>query len=226
MPPYLNQPGQKVRALQPGTPEYLLGSWNQDVATTKMWVSKVALASDVATLTVQVTRGPIPAVGSMITVTGTQTGGGEFNVTRVALTAVTIDAGTGAGTVSFALSHSDVAAVTDGGTATVDTPEIADALVAGSSCPAWLAQELAGRTLGALVNFPSKPTAATVNLQYAIHDIDHEYQDVDVVSSVAGGTVTAGTLRFPTAAPGFYRFNVSALTAGGGSPTIAAKLLV
>ena len=224
MPPYLNRPGQKVRALQPGTPEYLLGSWNQDVATTKMWVSKVALASDVATLTVQVTRGPIPAAGSMITVRGTQTGSGEFNVTRVALTAVTIAAGTGAGTVSFALVQSDVAAVTDGGTATVDTREIPETVAAGSSCPAFLAAERlnANSTLGAIVLFPTAPTDATVKLEWALRDIDSEYQAVGTVATVTAGTMAGGSL-WTNPAPGFYRFNLSNVTAGSG--TIVAKLI-
>lgn len=224
MPSYLNQPGQKVKALQPGVPEYLYGSWNSDVETTKMLVSQVALTADVATLTVAVVRGNLPAVGSLVSVSGTQTGGGEFNVTRAPLTAVAINASTGIGTISYALTAANVATTPDAGVALVDTPEIPDVLANGSSVPAAPQPETvaAQRTMAALVLFPTVPTDATVTLQFALRDIDSEYQKLGTVATVAASAVTPGTLQYPAPAAGFYRFNVSGLTGAG---TIVAKLL-
>jgi len=227
MPPYLTTPGQKVRALMPGTPEYLYGSYAQDQATTKMWVSEVSLTSDVATLNVQVARGPIPAMGSLVTVRDTQTEGGEFNVTRAPLTAVSISivGGQAVGTISYALSQTNVAATTDGGSAVVDTPEVPEAVAAGSSVPAFLAADriAAGGALGAIVKFPVLPADAVVDLQWAIHDVDGEYVKGDTVATVANGELTVGNTQFAAVAPGFYRFHLSGVTAGSG--TIVAKLL-
>jgi len=228
MPLTTNTPTQKVRQLMPGTPEYLLGSFNADVEITQMLVSKVALASDVATLTVQVTRGNIPAAGSLVTVTGTKTSSGLFNVNRVALSNVTIDASSGAGTISFALSHADVAQTSDAGLAVVDTPEVGEAVTAGTSVLAQTQPETMGplRTLAAMVSFPTLPTAATVKVVWAVsqQDVINGPIVLGTVATVAAGVLTMGTTTYAAPAGGFLAFQVSGVTAGSG--TIVAKLLM
>ena len=308
MPPYLNQPGDRVRALMPGTPEYLYGSWNQDTSITRMLVSSVKLAAGTATLGVAVVGGNIPAVGSLLSVTGTQTDGGVFNVTRAPLTGVTIDAVTGVGTVTFALTDDDglatltandggsgwsvhdtftvaggtggvgsvatldgdavataavaakgygyadataavatavapstgidltvnvtvgaaaIPATADAGVAYVDTPEIGETVATGSSVPAYLGSEYFGgpRTLGAIATFPvATGLTVTVMLEWAVRDVDSEYESLGTVTSVADGTITPGTVQYAAAGAGFYRFNCSDVTLGDG--TIVAKLLV
>ena len=74
----------------------------------------VALENNVASIGVTLqSGGPAlnlsPRVGSKMGVKGTQTNGGLFNVDPAVVTAVTYDASTGVGTVSFTLEGADVA---------------------------------------------------------------------------------------------------------------------
>lgn len=229
MPPYNSAPGNPQSLLTSGVPAYCFGSFNDRVDNTKMQVTNVAITSNVATLTVAIHRGNIPAVGSLISVQGVPTSSGAFNVTQVPLTGVTIDAVTGIGTVTFALTHADVVSVASSGTARVQVPEVAEALVNGSSVawsvPVQSAIPDQGRALKAAVSFPSIPTTATVTLQEAIFNQDSEFQDMATVASVTAGTVTGNqTTVGPT--PGrFYRLHASSVT-GGTSPTIIGKLLI
>src|SRR5271166_3895728 len=117
MPPYQIQPivGSPAPMIQPGIPAYSFGSWKATKPVVRMAITKVAITSNVATLTVQILEGYIPAVGDLISVFATATSAPLFNVTNLALTAVSITATTGAGTVTFALTHADVTAVADVG---------------------------------------------------------------------------------------------------------------
>ena len=126
MPNYPTNPLAAIPLALPGTPVYAFGSFNDRVSPTKMGISNVALTTNVATLTVQVYEGNIPAVGSLITVQGTQNSAGLFNVVNVALTGVTINAITGAGTVTFALTHANVGSAADSGIAIVPQPFVGE----------------------------------------------------------------------------------------------------
>ena len=109
MPAYIVSPLDGIPPmLLPGIPGYFFGSLPSG-PTARMLVTSVTIAGDVATLGVEMVEGNIPAVGSLISVRGTQTASGAANVSNVALSAVSINAQTGVGTVSFALSHADVA---------------------------------------------------------------------------------------------------------------------
>lgn len=94
MPAYANNPFTPPQLVQKGVPCYLLGSLNFHQANTRMLVTNSALTSNVATLTVQIVEGEIPAIGSLISVQQTQAGSGAFNVSRAAITAVSITAAT------------------------------------------------------------------------------------------------------------------------------------
>jgi len=122
MPKYSASPFNAIQMALPGRPAYVWGGFNDSVAPTKMLVTNVALTTNVATLNVTVVEGNIPAVGSFITVTGTQQASGSFNVTAVALASVTINATTGIGTVTFALTHANVTSIADAGIAIVPQP--------------------------------------------------------------------------------------------------------
>ncbi len=226
MPQYQNNPFQPVRALQAGVPEYLYGSFAADVAPTRMLVSQVEIVSDVATLTVTVTDGNTPAVGSLISVHGTQTGSGEFNVNRVPLTAVSISVATGVGTVSFALTGSNVGPVADAGVAVVDTPEVGDTLAAGSSvaCTPLYQQTVPTglRTISASCSFPTIPTGVTVSLQGANENIDSQYTTIGSVATVVSGAVTASQAVFTGVGYRFYRLYTSGLT---GTGSIVGKVV-
>ena len=214
MPAFSASPNFKGPLLLPGTPLYLWGSYNDKVSPTSMQISNVALTSNVATLTVQVYSGNIPAVGSLITVTGTQNTSGLFNVTNVALTGVTINATTGAGTVTFALTHANVVSAADAGTAIVPVPVVLEAVptagaTTGSSifCALPVVGNGAGLTaIGWDVGFDQAATA-TVNIQYSY---DPNHSDTSFLTS---DTLNFSASQFANAtesgvAPLFVRFNL------------------
>jgi hypothetical protein len=214
--------------LIPGQVAYLLGSWPSDVAPTRLAVSSVAVATDVCTLGVTVTEGNIPSVGSLITVQGTATQSGAANVTNVALTGVTINATTGVGTVTFALTASDVSTTADGGVAYVPQPELGETVANGYSVPVGLPYTVpqdAGQGLEAIgceVNFPTLPTACVVSLQGAqTNTPSTQWQTVIAnVVTVSAGSAAYGTTQV-TGKWGFLRY---AITGTSGSGKIVAKI--
>src|ERR1035438_2878575 len=117
MPAYSNNPLQAIALALPGTPVYVWGSLSDRISPTKMTVSNVALTSNVATLTVQVIEGNVPIAGQLVTVQGTQAVSGAFNVTAIAIASATINATTGAGTITYALVHANVTSAADSGLA-------------------------------------------------------------------------------------------------------------
>src|SRR6202000_481148 len=118
--------------LQDGVPLYLFGSFNNHQGNTVINVSQVALASNVATITGQIVSGEVPAVGSPVSISQTVTGSGQFNVNRAAVTAVSFN-NSGFGTLSYALTASNVTAVADFGQAIVEVAEVPETLAAGHS---------------------------------------------------------------------------------------------
>jgi hypothetical protein len=106
MPAYNKTPfAAAVKLLYAGVCEYLFGSWPQDKSPTQMYVTSVAVTGNVATVGVVVYGGDAPAVGSLLSIQGTQSNGGIFNVTNAVLTGVTLNSA-GVGTVTFAFSAS------------------------------------------------------------------------------------------------------------------------
>lgn len=232
MPAYDKSAVHKVLALVAGIPGYVFGSWPLDVSPLEFLITKVQLTTNVATITGLVIHGDIPLVGALLTVRQTQTAAGAFNVKGIAISAVSINANTGAGTISYALTHAgDVALTNDAGKAEAQVAETSEALVNGASIPVTMPVQDpktdSARTVSVAVAFPSLPTTATVDLQYAIFDQDSEYIKFGAtVATVAGGAVTAGPLeQFTLNMSRFYRLNVSNVT-GGTLPTITAKILV
>ncbi len=230
MPYMTDNPTQKVAQLVPGQAAYAFGTYNYDVAPSRMQILNVALSgSNVATLTVQVIEGPIPTVGSLISVTQTQTSGGIFNVNRATVTAVNISSG-GNGTISYALTGSTIATTADAGTAIVDTPENADALVNGYSIPIALqaqpAQNQGGRFLSIWVSFPSLPTTCTVTLYGAMMNEKVAYVTTGVTAAtVSGGAQsTAQLIQVAAGVWNYLCFVVTSVT-GGTNPTLIAKIL-
>lgn len=239
MPAYDNSPFKPIpRLLIPGQNSYLWGSWKQDASPSKFQVHSVAIAADVATVVGVVTEGEIPLVGSLISIRGTQTSSGAFNVTNAVLTAVTFVPATSGITVTFALTAANVATTADAGLAIIPQPEVPETLVAGASiaCTPQNNETFleVGRLLSTTVTFPTLPTAATVVLQGANFDVDSEYTAIATVATVAagaqstpkvtevqnngGGTTTAinSPVNFR-----FYRFFTSGIT---GTGTIIARI--
>lgn len=223
MPTY-NSPITKVLLAQKGLATYLFGSFNAHQGDTVMLVNNVALTTNVATLTVQITAGEIPTVGSLITVQQTQSTSGLFNVVRAKLTGVTIVAATGAGTVTFALTHADVVTAADTGSAVVEVPEVGETVAAVKSVPCIFDAPHGSSqfTITTAVTFTTLPTAMTVSLQVALRDVDSEYSTIGTAAVVAGTAYTQGPTSGFTLQKGmYYRFIGSGLTLGSGAGMVA-----
>lgn len=219
---YSSSPFAPVTLLQPGKPEYVWGSFNDRVPNTRLQVSNVALTTNVATLTVLVLEGPIPAVGSLITVQGTQSTSGLFNVTNVALTGVTIDATSGAGTLTFALTHADVVSAPNSGGAIVQTPVVMEAVTtATASKPVDQPQAAPALTgFSAEAFFSAAPAAAVVAVQVADRNIDAAYQTVDTLTFTGTQTILRSDQAGLT--PLFIRLLLVSHT---GAETLAGRIL-
>jgi hypothetical protein len=223
-PAYSNNPLTKVKLALPGYATYFWGSLSDTISPTKMTISQVALASNVATLTVQVIEGNVPVAGQLVTVTGTQTSSGEFNVTAVAIASVSINATTGAGTITYALTGSNVSATADSGLAVAPqapTYEAPGTLPQNSQAIALpMAQDgksISGHSVEVL--WASGTSAGTVNVQYT--DDNSNGGDWQTVSSI----VYPNTRYDPAGLSAqFVRLNIPS---GGltGATTIAARLL-
>lgn len=218
MPFYNKSPfAAAVKLLYAGVVEYLFGSWPQNKSATQMYVTSVAIAANVATLGVTVYGGDVPAVGSLISVQGTQTGAGEFNVANAALTAVSLNSA-GVGTVTFALVGANVATTPDAGIALVPQPIQMEAIAAGASIPVAMSNNSYGgdldRTVTAQAIFGTLPTAATIMLQGAMFNEDAAFQNVGTIATVAGSAVTANGVTV-IANWLFYRAIISGLTGAG-----------
>lgn len=225
MPSYINSPYQTPKLIMKGVPCYLFGKYNYHQSPTQMLVTNITGSGSTATLAVQITGGEIPLVGSLISVLQTQTSGGAFNVSRALVTGVPINSTTGAGTITFA-SATSVASTPDTGSAIVDVPEIGEtptdvaSIAACNQAPEGDSQF----TVTTAVTFAGGvlPTAITVSLQAALHDVDSEYTTIGVAAVVAGGVWSSGPLAHYTLEKGsFYRFLISGLTIGSATGIVA-----
>ena len=233
MPPFAaTSLNNKINLLTPGQNAYCYGSFDDRSAQTRMTVTNVSLTTNVATLTVTVLEGNIPAVGSLISTRAIPNNSGAFNVTNSTLTGVTIDGTSGTGTVTFALTHADVVSAGASGEAIVETPENSEVIVNGSSI-AWClpmqpSQLNQGRAITAVVGYPAPPTTARVDLQENAGPNpfdDSAYVTLGTVSSVAASVVSPfnpNNFTQTVVCGRFYRLHVSTLA---GSGTIIGKLL-
>ena len=226
MPAYQNSPFQQPKLLMKGVPCYLFGSFSQLVGNTTLAISNVALATNVATVTVQKIQGPMPVVGGYISIVNTTSTTGLFNVNRAIITVVNISATTGAGTISFALTHADVGSVANSGTAIVEPAEVGETIAAQASQAAVVAAPWGDSqfTLPFAVTFSGGvlPTAVTATLQVAIKNIDSEYTNTTSVVTVATTAYSTGPVVQATLQRGYcYRVNLSGLTAGSATGIVA-----
>jgi hypothetical protein len=225
MPLYTNSAFQLPVLATKGVAVYLLGSFDYKIGNSRLFLTNSALTTNVATVTVQQIVGPLPVVGGLISIVNSTAGGGVLNVDRAIITAVNINTTTGAGTISFALTNANIAAVADGGTVIVEPGEVPEVLVNNSFSIATLIQAPEGDsqfTVPFSVTFPTLPTAATVSLQGALRDNNAEYVTLITAGAVAAGAQTFGPFGEATLQRGYlYRFAVTGLT---GTGTVVAKL--
>jgi hypothetical protein len=225
MPQFVNSPFSKPQLLQNGVPAYLLGSFSQQVGNTHLALINDAIASNVATITATFLNGPLPVVGSLVSIINSANSTGAFNVQRVAIASVSYNATTNVMTLTFPLTGTNQSATADGGSVTVEPAEVGETLVNNSYSVACTVQAPEGDsqfTLPIAVTFPTLPTAVTVSLQWAIKSQNAEFTTLQTVATVAAGAQTVGPMGYTTLQRGYvYRFAVSGLT---GSGTIVAKI--
>jgi len=195
-----------------------------------MSISAVAITSNVATLTVQILEGPVPVVGALISVQGTQTatsgGAPNFNVTNIALASVSgISTTTGAGTLTYALTSSNISTTTDSGMAIVTPPITYDTLPGSATAGQQFAVssgQLAiegQKGISWFTSYTGGPSGVTVNLQGSDVDSDAFYTTVDSSTNTAGESRSVGNINYL-----FYRIQASG--SGGTTPGIAAGITV
>jgi len=222
MPAYSNDPTVAVALALPGIPVYVWGSLSDRIAPSRMTISNVALTSNVATLTVQVIEGNIPAIGQNVTVRGTQQASGAFNVTAVAITGVTINAVSGAGTITFALTLANVGSVADSGLATAPQAITFEAVSTNeNSVPVALPMAQDGKSLSgfsAEVVWASGTSAGGVDVQCT--DDNSNGGDWQTVS-----TITWPNTRYDPAGLSAQFVRLSLSTALTGASTIAGRIL-
>jgi hypothetical protein len=223
LPPYIATPAgnSPVPMLLRGVPGYAFGSFARTQQNTLLQVTAVARTGGTATLTVTVREGNIPAVGSLLTTTGLATS--AFNVTNQALTAVSITASTGQGTIQFSLAGT-TSTTPDAGQGYVPVPEVGETLANGTS-QAFAVQEVPegddnGLTITWATAYPSAPSTVTMALQGAIDNIDSQYATLDSSTNASGETRYITLTRFR-----FLRVVASNVT-GGTLPTSVVKILV
>lgn len=211
------------RLLQPGVPAYAFGSKNPNLPTVRMAITNVALTSNVATYSVTMLEGNIPAAGDLASVTGTSTQSGAFNITATALASVSIDATTGIGTVTLALTHANVGSIAQSGLMTVAVPEVPELLSGATKSQAFAVQAAKGQGRGISWAYtcPSQPGSLSVQLEGAINDEDAEYTLIGTAL-----TTTSGYNEVFATAPenvNFVRINATTFSAGT-NPSIIAKI--
>ena len=185
----------------------------------------VTSSGSAGSVTVQINQGPIPLVGDLLTVINTAQQSGLFNVTRAVITATNINAATGTGTISYALTGTNQSLTADPGSFISEPGESSEALVNNSFSVPVTVQAPQGDsqfTLPVSITFPTLPTAVTVSIQAAIRDIAAEYTTLGTVAVVAASAQTVGPFGQVTLQRGFvYRLAVTGLS---GSGTITAKV--
>lgn len=233
MPPYIPPAvNPNVQQAVPGLVSYLWGSFNDDVAPTRMTVTSVQLTSPTAQVTGIVIEGQIPTVGQLVSIRGAVPS--YFNVTNAKITAVSASANPDAGvyTISFALTNSNIPTTNSPGLAIAPQVEIGEAVVAGASQQAALQANVnpaQGRSIRFDTSFPVSQGSVLVVAQSADLDIDSEYQDLGPIAQLTGGVLASGlttsSVIFTGITAGFVRA-INRNLAGVGAARIVTKVLV
>lgn len=216
----------------PAKPAYFFGKLPVTTDDTYARISSVTVLSNVATVVGTIFRGNIPAVGNQISIQGTTSNGGIFNVTAAIITSFSGVPTTGVYSISFALANANIAVTADSGMALIPIAEVPETCANGTSVAIYVPsnelRDLGQKSITVATTFPSLPTTATVTLYSAINNVQAavpEWTSMGVVATVASGAQTVGPLvTFATPAGRFFRVVVSGVT-GGTTPTIVVKMV-
>jgi len=251
-------PHSILRAGNNPWPMYLfgqIGGANQSLQVPFLYkVTNVALTSNVATISVSLIsgggpapyplQGSIPAVGAKMGVQGTTAASGAFNVDPATITAVSF-ASAASGTISFALTHANVASAADIGTVVVQPYEYPDLVVSGSASQPFAVTSTPdesdnSRSIFAEAKwYGTMPSAATVVLQVANVDDDSRYYTIenaqgvlgsgtvaasDALATIAGSAVTQSGAEYSFIIGKFIRAKVLSITGGDGTTGIVVTI--
>jgi hypothetical protein len=225
---YSSSPFTPVVALIPGSIRFSYGKRNDRTPPTRMSIQSVAITSNVATLAVTIIDGAIPIVGALASIQGTQTatsgGGSNFNLTNVSITGVSISTTTGIGTITFALTSTNIATTTDGGQVVVPQTIIKDTLPGTAAAGQQFAIQsmTAGNKqhgLSWFTQYTGSPASVTAQLQIADIDEDANYTTIDTSTATSGETRSVGNVT-----ANFVRIRMA--STGGTSPTCAAGVVL
>src|ERR1700676_3832208 len=109
MPNYLNSAFAPLPEVAiPAVPAYFFGASSSNADDTYMRVSSVAITTNVATVVGTIFRGNVPTVGDEISIIGTTSNAGIFNVQSAIITAVSGVQSTGVYSISFALVNANI----------------------------------------------------------------------------------------------------------------------
>lgn len=214
--PYQNSAPSSPKAIlvSAGSRTYLLGSQAPNGGT--MHVTSVSIATDVATVGVSSFEGALPIVGTPVTIRGTVSGSGEFNATDAVITSVTLDA-TGTGTVTFALTGTNLATTADAGTLSF-VPQVTGETALNNSftIAGALSRPSGARSQQAVFAQLSLPatgvTALTVTLQESIDNVN--WVPTTQTLTIVGGAAPTTPTYFETTAL-FIRGALTGLTGTG-----------
>ena len=184
-------------------------------------MTSVQRTTTTATIGVQVVEGNIPIVGSLsslqISVAGTVTSSGAFNVTNAAVTAVSINAVSGVGTVAFTIATGTNTTTVDHGEAIILQPTFLETFAAPNAGQRFAVGSVDGvasglAQIGMEVYFSGTPGTFEVDLQEADTDIDGAYQTV--ATGVAAADTTFYGRADYTVTANFVRAYIKTLTNG------------
>ena len=226
MPAFINSPFQTPRLVQKGVATYLIGSFSQQVGNSQLAMLTDAIASNVATITATPISGPLPAVGSLISIYNSANGAGEFNVTRVAITTAAYNSTTNVTTITFPLSGANVGAASDSGTIVVEPAEVGETVSTTFTSMACVIAAPEGDsqfTVPFSVTSGPTNTAMTATLQRALKSQSNEWTNTTaVVTKTGASTYSAGPVVEATLERAYlYRIAITAVT---GTDLVVGKI--
>ena len=227
MTAYINSPFQKPILLMKGVCAYVIGKFSQEVGNSRLYVTNSALTTNVATVTVQLVLGPTPSVGDLISIINSTAGSAALNVNRAIITGVTINATTGAGTITFALTNANITSVADSGTVITEPAEVGESVTTAgyTSIPVLIQAPEGDSQFTVPISVQGGPsiTAMTATLQRALKASSNEWTNTTTVVTKTGATTyTAGPVVEATLERAYlYRIVLSAVT---GTDLVVAKI--
>jgi hypothetical protein len=171
---------------------YFWGKRSEGQPNTRIAITSVSTQGNIAVVVGTILEGPVPVIGNLITITGTKSTSGAYNVTNVALTNVVTSTNLdGTVVLTFPLTSANLGQTLDPGQAIVPIAEIPDALTNNTSSVQCAVQSPTGDAANNLfvtwqTSYPSQPAGISAQLQGSLDDVDAHYFTIDTSTAVGG----------------------------------------